>query len=200
VEISKTNKPKTIQTCTMYLTGTSFGSARLPRNMWKIWRNMEECEGNTKAYAKDMKKCEKDKFGNVKRLRDFENFRALPYVWAVGLGKFLSCPPCMSHETWKISELSPIYGSWNLENFPCFSFLWAALSCICAVGLGKISSLLPMYGLWDFENFKLSRTHKPWDFENFRAIPYLWAVKFSKRETWQERERGSVVFFWTHII
>mgnify|MGYP000918930583 CR=1 FL=1 len=75
-------------------------------------------EGNKKKYEE---MCSAKIWKNKKKIK---NFRALPAIWAVGLGQITSSPIYMGRRTWKISELSssykqlfPIYETWDLKNF-----------------------------------------------------------------------------------
>ena len=53
------------------------------------------------------------KLENVRRPWDLEKFRARSSYMGSKTLKISSSPRHLSHETWKISELSPICGSWD---------------------------------------------------------------------------------------
>ena len=62
----------------------------------------------------------------------------------------------------KISELSPMCGVWDVENFQ-------AIPCILAVGLKKCPTFHLCMSSKKLKNSKLSPIYKPWDFENCQA-------------------------------
>ena len=84
-----------------------------------------------KKYMENMKKYE----GNMYEI-------SLPYRLALGLAKIPSSTLFMGRVTF--SELSLIFGPWDLEEFRAFPLygLWPA---ILPLGLGKIPSLFPLF-------------------------------------------------------
>ena len=76
--------------------------------------------------------------------RDSENFRYLPYIGYMGLGKILNSPVLIASGTWKNSEL----------------FL------ILDMGLGKILGFFS----YRLENSDLSSLYRLWDLEAFHPM------------------------------